>query len=152
MDSAALRENFAIDFRDSALYPPYVISVTGLSRAEKWGRWSDGKSVSVRFASCLPDGPIEVLLTANAFGPNVESPILVRVGENAARFRLSAHTADVSVVVPHDSSCQTLLTFDVPNPASPEALGQSRDPRLLGIGFTQLRVTPAAAHDVQTPR
>ena len=104
MDSAALRENFAIDFRDGALYPPYVISVTGLSRAEKWGRWSDGKSVSVRFASCLPDGPIEVLLTANAFGPNVESPILVRVGENAARFRLSAHTADVSIVVPHDSS------------------------------------------------
>ena len=152
MDNAALRENFGVDFRDGALYPPYVISVTGLSRAEKWGRWSDGKAVSVRFASCLPDGPIEVLLTANAFGPNVDSPIVVRVGENTARFRLSAHTADVSVVIPHDSSCQTSLAFEVPSPASPQALGQSGDPRLLGIGFTQLRVIPAVSRDPQTPR
>jgi hypothetical protein len=152
MDDAELKEDFAIDFRDGALYPPYVLSVTGVSRAEKWGRWSDGKAVSVRFASCLPDGPLEVLLTANAFGPNVESPIVVRVGDNAARFRLSAHTADVSVVVPHDSSCQTSLAFEVPNPVSPKALGQSSDPRPLGIGFTHLRVKPAEARNEQTLR
>jgi hypothetical protein len=151
-DNNAMEENFAIDFRDGALYPPYVISVTGLSRAEKWGRWSDGKVVSVRFASCLPDGPLEVLLTANAFGPNVESAIVVRAGDNAARFRLSAHTADVSVVVPHDSSCQASLAFEVPNPVSPKALGQSSDPRPLGIGFTHLRVTPVRARNEQVSR
>lgn len=110
----------------------------GLSNVEAWGRWSDGKQVTLRFARPLP-ARLTVVLTAGAFGPNTAEPFTLRAGEAAAQFRLAWEAREVVLDLDTDGRQQTLV-IEVPRPTRPSDLGNSTDTRLLGISLTRLRI------------
>ena len=131
--------SYDVDF--SAPTWPGVDSIKGLSDAEPFGRWSDGKSVSVVFSKDIPAN-ISVTIVASAFGPNVGQAVDVQVGDQVKQLKLgkdaSSNTLSYQNVPDHTRS----VIITVPQPISPKDLGLSPDPRKLGIGLGHLTIEP----------
>lgn len=122
-------------------YPIFLAAVNGLSGHEPWGRWSDGEIVTLQFAQPLPT-QFTLILTAQAFGPNIGLPVIVKAGASEQTFTLPTaeqhtHRLNFTLAAPADS-----LEFRIPQPVSPAELKVSEDPRKLGIGFIKLQITP----------
>ena len=115
-----------------------VVGADGLSNVEAWGRWSDGKRVELRFDRPLP-ARLTVVLTAGAFGANIDAPFVLRVGDAALEFRLPWEAREVVLDLDTDGRQQT-LAIEVPQPQRPSELGNSTDTRLLGISLTRMRI------------
>ena len=115
-----------------------VVGADGLSNVEAWGRWSDGKRVELRFDRPLP-ARLTVVLTAGAFGANINAPFVLRVGDAALEFRLPWEAREVVLDLDTDGRQQT-LAIEVPQPQRPSELGNSTDTRLLGISLTRMRI------------
>lgn len=115
-----------------------ISSFEGLSHAESWGRWSSGKQVRLQFARPLPKS-LTVLIKASAFGPNIDKDFVMQVGTQRKTFRLAGAAQDRLLSFDTDGAATT-LTIDVPQPTSPEALGQPGDPRTLGIALSELEL------------
>jgi hypothetical protein len=120
-------------------WPDFVASVSGLSGKERWGRWSDGERVSIRFRKPLP-AKFVMEITGGAFGPNLGRPAKVTIGGFATTVKFSGvpyakepetRRIEVSVAPGTDT-----LEFAIPQPAAPGG----GDNRKLGIGFVRLRV------------
>lgn len=111
----------------------------GLSVIEPWGRWSDGETVELGLANCLPTGALRLSVTGHAFGPNIGKPVRFVLGteERAAMFDGSAK--EVSVRFFNQDQCARRLLIRIPVPASPRELGLSSDARKLGIGFVRIK-------------
>ncbi|MFA7383430.1 MAG: glycosyltransferase 87 family protein [Desulfurivibrionaceae bacterium] len=140
-------ESFApveIDFQDSKqLLPPSVLGVNGLSAQEPWGRWSDGDEVEIRFANCLPEGPLKIDLRGHAFGPNVGKPVKVTIGQSQTSLVFGEDDRDLTATLENNQQCQTSLSIRVPEKVSPSALGINPDSRTLGLGLVRLGIGPA---------
>ena len=115
-----------------------VEAVEGVAGMEGWGRWSDAKRVSLRFARPLP-ARLTVALTAGAYGPNAGQDFILRAGAAETRFRLAWEAREVVLDLDTDGR-QQILEIEVPEPARPSEREQSSDTRPLGISLSRLRI------------
>jgi len=131
-----------IDFAKAG-YPTFLAEVQGISIREDWGRWTDGNlapAAKFRFKQPLPK-TFTLVLTANAFGPSLGKPVIVRVGtvektfvhkDGAApatyrlAFELPGVADSIEIVPPQTKSPQEQ------NPSSP-------DKRKLGVGLVRMQ-------------
>ena len=112
--------------------------IEGFGISEQWGRWSLGKTVTIRFAQPLPR-ELVLTMTARAFGPNAGQPFTMRVGAQEATFMLDSGPRDVTLRFVTDGA-QRDVTIVVPQPVSPHSLGGSIDRRTLGIGVNNIGI------------
>jgi len=120
-----------------------VEAVDGAALAESWGRWSDAKRITLRFARPLP-ARLTLALTAGAYGPNASQDFILRAGSAETRFRLAWEAREVVLDLDTDGRQQT-LEIEVPAPSRPRDLEQSSDDRALGISLNRLRVEERSA-------
>ena len=113
-----------------------IARVEGLSGQEPNGRWSDAKQVVFHTSQALPKD-LTLVLRAAAFGPNIGAPFTVRIGDASATMTLGPTASDTTLAFKTDGRARS-ITIDVPQPASPQSLGQSGDSRMLGIMLNSL--------------
>jgi hypothetical protein len=131
-------QQFSIDFAKDP-FPKEVISATGLSNPEPWGRWTDGEKVVLTFNSQLPQNFSFELTVSAAFGPNSNTPTKLKIGEFNHTFSVSKPGEIFVVPVTHSGVTKT-LEITPPKPTSPKSLGISNDSRQLGLGLVKLRI------------
>lgn len=108
-----------------------VARTEGLAEPEQMGRWSNGKQVVLHLNEALPKDAT-IVLHAAAYGPNIGRSFLVRAGTAEEQVTLGADVADKAVHVQTDGTVK-VITIDVPQPTSPQSLGQSEDARPIGL-------------------
>ena len=89
----------------------------------------------------MPQGRLKLKVVGQAFGPNVELPFRVIIGEKEITLRFSAKSTEVIHHVVNDSKCADNVTFDIPKPTTPQDLGLSSDTRKLGLGLIEFEIT-----------
>lgn len=119
-------------------YPYFISTVSGVSNHEPWGRWSDGKIVEFQFKQALPTHFI-LILTAQAFGPNIGAPVTVKIGAVEKNIQLTANPQEYQLTFAIVSPVNR-IEFLVPHPISPAEFWQTDDRRKLGIGFFNLKI------------
>jgi glycosyltransferase involved in cell wall biosynthesis len=130
----------AIDFAKET-WPREVISVSGLSGAEEWGRWSDanvGPTISLGFSRPLPRRAT-LRITARAFGPNCGLDAKIRIGDACYAWAFGAVDSTVDFDVATDGS-QFALEIVPPKPTAPLEVGLPSDARRLGVGLVRLEI------------
>ncbi|MGX5793170.1 DUF7024 domain-containing protein [Pseudomonas sp. E2-15] len=128
-----------IDFSANST-PDSVTKISGLSHVEKWGSWSDGPNVAITFSQPLP-AAFEMVITANAYGPNENQVFDVEVDNKSYPLKLLGEMTSHTVRIDNPDKVDKLL-IKVPRPSSPKLLGVSEDPRLLGVGLNNLTIRP----------
>ncbi|WP_431482038.1 DUF7024 domain-containing protein [Pseudomonas thivervalensis] len=118
-------------------WPAFIQTVSGFSSPEPWGRWSEGNPRLV-FTSPLPQ-TFTLIMTAQAFGPNVEKPAKVLIGTREYEVKLDGAASEVRIQVDLMGQTTDTISFLPSKPISPRALGINSDKRKLGIGFVSLR-------------
>lgn len=126
-----------IDFKNDS-WPGVISSIRGLGGAETWGAWSTDKSVIIEFLNPLPEH-FTLHLKAGAFGPNINLPFLVKVGNEIKPISLISSFETVRIIFNNPSRSNTIF-IEIPQPTSPKELGISNDPRKLGISLYQLKI------------
>jgi phosphoglycerol transferase len=126
-----------VDFRNKQ-WPRVLTEITGASDPEGFGRWSNAEEVVMKFTYPLPKR-FQVALTAYAFGPNVDQPFKIRIGQHEQMFRLAASPQEVTLSFDSTGS-ERILRITIPKPISPKELGMSVDDRRLGIALQLLRI------------
>jgi phosphoglycerol transferase len=120
-----------------------VEAAEGLSHLESWGRWSEAKRIVLRFSRPLPEH-VNVVIKAQAFGPNTGLPFTMRIGGEEQSFRVHDLPQDVTLRFSTDGR-QRSLEIEVPKPTAPHDVSPSIDTRLLGLGLTDIEIsTPDA--------
>jgi phosphoglycerol transferase len=117
-----------------------ITAISGMSVPEDDGRWSDGKEVQITMATPLPKH-FSLNLTASAFGPNVELPFVIRIGNAEQSFHMPALPTTISMDFT-TSGNERYITIEVPQPTSPKELGMSGDTRRLGILLKEMSIVP----------
>ena len=112
----------------------------GLSFLEPWGRWSDGDQVELGLAECLPRGHLRLTIAARAFGPNVDAPIKLTIGENEIITRFSETVEERTMSVYNEASCLDTFRIEIPQPTSQRELGLGTDPRKIGLGLVGIKI------------
>lgn len=113
--------------------------IDGLAAYDTWGAWSQEQQVIIEFARPLPKR-FTLKFEGRAFGPNAGKDVVVTVGAQQQVMRMAA--ADGEAVLRFDTDGQArLITFKIPQPVSPKALGIDNDTRPLGIGFGHMTIT-----------
>jgi hypothetical protein len=125
----------------SGKYPSYVAAVSGLSKPEGWGTWSEGPRVEMRFARPLPRSFDLTLRIDSAFGGNKRLPVVVRAGGAEQSFVADREPTEVTLQF-REVGEASALSFDIPKPESPAEAGAGSDPRKLGIAFVSLAIAP----------
>ena len=127
-------------------YPDFLKSVSGMSTTETWGRWTDSNesdapsTTTFVFKNPLPR-KFAIQLETQAFGPNIDQPILIKIGNEKETFVLK--DSQLSVVTLHFTNPNDSNAIDIviPKPTSPKQLNvKSDDTRKLGIGITTLKI------------
>jgi hypothetical protein len=125
-----------IDF--SAAAPAFLDLVEGLSENEGWGRWSVGSRIRFELKHVL-EGRFRLLLRAVCFGPNIDSGVTVKVGDQYRHVKLPGTLAGNEVSIEFDlDHSSNVIEFEVPHPTATEG-----DNRKLGIGFIRMRSAPS---------
>lgn len=127
-----------LDFRTADW--PAVVRARGLGAPEPWGTWSDGPEVTLEFAGNLP-ARFRLSLRAQAFGPNIGEPVVIAAGGEQHAVRIGRESQTVTQVFRTDGNAR-ILRFHIPRPVSPRSLGTNDDERLIGIGLTELSISP----------
>ena len=117
-----------------------VKQISGLSVAQPFGRWSDSRAVQIELFEPLPRW-FDLCLTAYAFGPNVQLPFEIGIGDEGKAFRLSSTPSEVCISF-NTSGGERVITISVPQPTSPKQLGMDNDDRMLGIALTKIKIIP----------
>lgn len=117
-----------------------VKRISGFSVAQPFGRWSDGRAVQIELFRPLPRW-FDLCLTASAFGPNVQLPFEIGIGDESKVFRLASTPSEVCLPF-NASGGETVMTIAVPQPTSPKQLGTGSDDRTLGIALTKVKIVP----------
>jgi LPS sulfotransferase NodH len=127
----------------------YLLS--GWSKAEGWGVWSDGPVATVVLADAAlaSKGNVQLVIEARGF-VTLSQPtqrVQVRVnGADVGELWLGWDIRSGSLQVPAEALTSSLLQIDlVPQtPISPEKTGTSSDKRLLGVGLKSLQLRELA--------
>lgn len=123
-------------------FPVYVKNIRGLSGPEPWGRWSDANlssTVRIDFLEQLPNR-FDLVLTCQAFGPNMNQELKIRTGSQTHGFKMKGGVFEYHKLIDLAGEKVTRIEFVPPQPASPQQLGISADSRRLGIGFVRLHI------------
>ena len=124
-------------------YPSFVADVHGLAdEKEFFGRWSVADEVTINFVEPLP-AKFTVELVASAFGPNVNKPMKIIVGEKEQQFVLaSGYVEKMQKVLIHVSIAGkvTSIKFRIPFARTPKSMASSTDERRLGIAFGDIKI------------
>ena len=130
---------YSINFSRSKL-PAYLAEANGLTHREKWGRWTIGPEMLLRFRDPLPKN-FTLKIRGWAFESNHKKPITVVVGESETTFAMSAEITDeVYTAKIRNDDAADFIRFRIPNPKSPKELHGSSDQRRLGIGLVRLEI------------
>ena len=128
---------------------PLKCAVDGWSDLESWGRWSDGRKCHLFFRlNAAPS--TDLILSADIIAftrkahPRQEINILAN-GIPVGRwvFTYGEPERGRKLLIPmkvFGEEPVLKLTFEILNPQSPKNLGESEDPRLLGIGLKSLSI------------
>ena len=132
-----------IDFKRDG-YPSFIAQVVGLSGLEPWGRWSDadtgGLVVRFTFKDKLP-AAFNLVVTANAFGPNEGKPIQVKAGQVTQEWTIKNAAEPGTYTIKFEKVDGNTLEFTPPAPTSPVSQNKDTpDPRKLGIAFVSLKI------------
>ena len=119
-----------------------VASVSGLSAAEPWGRWTDGPVARIFLSRDLPPRFVLRIETAMALAPSVNVDIGVRVGEVIRYFRVPTTGSAIADVQFEIAAPSKSIEFLIPNPRAPKDLGMNDDARKLGIGLLSISIIP----------
>jgi phosphoglycerol transferase len=129
-----------IDFTSDKL-SDVVVSATGLSAQEAWGRWADAneaRSVKIEFSKPLPKKFI-ISIKGQAL-PEHDSAI-IRVGDSAEKFVMPNKMNEAVEVFVNTNQSSQLIEIIPDNPVSPEELGINNDARKLSIGFSEILIS-----------
>ena len=126
-----------LDFK-KGVWPGIIRKVKGLSMPEPWGTWSQSDILIFEFAGSLPS-KFQIQLAAKAFGTNVDKEFEASVGDDVAKFSLSANVEQKMIRL-NNPKGSNVLRFKIPTAVSPMALGLSDDDRSLGIGFVEMKI------------
>ena len=134
-----------IDFKRPG-YPDFLKYASGMSTIETWGRWTDANESDAPattmfiFKNPLPK-KFTIELKAQAFGPNVDQPITVKVGNHKENFSLKDSKMNIIQLGFENNSNSDTIEIIIPKPTSPKQLNvQSDDTRKLGIGIESLKI------------
>ena len=122
--------------------PESVMSFSGLSRNENWGRWSNANlapAVTLTYKMPLP-ATFTLRITAKGFGPNIGKPVKVTVGDQQQTFIPTATFAEYQLHFTPPAGSR-VITLTPPEPTESmldNIIGQ--DPRKLGIGLQSLQI------------
>ncbi|MGN6322756.1 MAG: DUF7024 domain-containing protein [Dyella sp.] len=125
---------------------PEVDSIKGVFGPEWFGRWSDGKSVTINFARDIP-ADIFVEIKAFGFGPNIGQSASIQIGNQARQFELSKDLSSATLSYRNIPAHTRAVIITVPHPISPKEIGMNTDSRMLGIGLNHLSIEPAVSKD-----
>ncbi len=127
-----------IDFRRALA--TQVREAEGLQLPERWGRWSRGDSIKLRFKRELPQ-KFSITLNVMAFGPNIGEPVLLRVGSIQKPFTAQANLENATLEFELEHPTDT-ISIKVPHAVSPKSLRRYEDSRVIGLGFKEITITP----------
>ena len=127
-----------IDFRDNS-WLGTLEQITGISGAEQFGRWTEGKEMTMRFVSPLPKKFL-LVLKARAIGPNIDLPFKITIGQQEQFFRLGPSLGEVALPFQTDGA-QKMVQITVPKPISPKELTNAPDQRQLGAAFEKISIS-----------
>jgi hypothetical protein len=123
--------------------PLNVDSLSGFAEVESWGRWTEGANASIVFSKPLPAHFRIDLLVRDSFGVNAQKGMIVRVG-NFSKLVVPVRNALTTIDVVSDGTAGSIEIAPA-EPQSDRQLGLGDDARLLGVGLSQLVVTPLDA-------
>lgn len=129
--------------------------IKGLSKPEKWGRWSDGKTVDMKIKLPTDKGDLRCCFVLKPFLNEKIKQQIVSVSINDKFivdwiFELGKPSPKTEFIIPKSllkKSGKTFFSFKIKNPVSPWELGLAEDRRNLGIGFISLQITPAIVNE-----
>ena len=128
-----------MDLRKDGL-PEFVEEIKGLAPVESWGRWSDAnlrRNVIIRFRDPLPRS-FTLMLRGQAFGPNSEKPVRIRIGRETETITLSSSMEEKHVRFDLGDRAIREIEITPPIPVAPKDLLVSDDSRKLGIGLERI--------------
>jgi hypothetical protein len=144
-----------LEFGSTGNAAPYL--GLGWSEGETWGRWSDGRLASLRFAlNEFPEEDLELSMNMGAFVHSKHPTQVVEVLANDTRVALwkfsliadgqepSLHTA----VIPRElvrRDAMLRVAFKLKDAAAPADFGLSGDNRRLGIAVKSAVIQPRSA-------
>jgi hypothetical protein len=125
--------NSEIDFTNDSL-PPFVDSIHGLSFCESWGRWSNGKEVSIKL-NYLLENSFRIVISGIAYGDNAGQRVYISVGSTTRVATFSANSIGQCIVDFSLRRPSNIIKIKIPQPVTLEEGGRS-----IGIGLVRLRV------------
>jgi hypothetical protein len=132
--------NEGIQFGEKPGYPSFIKSVSGMSKYEEIGRWTEGAKATFTFVNPLPTIFKLRLEMGRAFGPNLGKPVKVNIGDWKGEFTIEKPEAQTFALNIKTSQPAESIEFIIPDPQSPAELKMSSDPRPLGILFKRLSI------------
>lgn len=126
-----------------------VYRVSGWSKTEPEFTWSEGTSARLALPVTKDAAALTLKVTAAGFmGADLPfQPVEVFVNDQKVADWQVGNTAEHTATIPADlSKAGDVLNveFRTPKATSPKALGQSEDPRILGIAVHYIAVAPSA--------
>lgn len=122
------------------------ITLDGVSKIEKWGRWSNGNIVKIKFYIPVKKD-LNIKFDINPFFPNEVKKQTIKIYSKKEllstwEYRQGEIFPKTNLDIPKDliKHGQLTLRFEIEKPISPADLGLSNDKRKLGIGFKTMTI------------
>lgn len=130
-----------IDFSKTG-YPSFLTNMSGLSKAESWGRWTDanlGEGAQFKFKNALPQHFKLILEIKDFYHINAGQKITVQVGGERQEFSLNSSDQIQHVELAFaDVGTANTIEISVPKHSEPTAT----DSRRMGLGLASLKILP----------
>lgn len=123
-----------------------IVLLSGWSRPELWGTWTDGREAKLIVQIVSPiNSPLELSgrMRAITDGRRPQKVDVVINGENVEHWTLSSGLNKRRAVIPVDVATRRqpmMVTFKILHPVAPSAISSSSDYRSLGIGVEEFRI------------
>ncbi len=131
-----LNSNLQVGFNFGSYLPEFITELHGISGYEPGGRWTDGSEAIIRYKDNIPDNVVVKIGISTAYTENNMSNIIVIIGDWSGSFDVLP--GKIVELVVNKSTIANEIKFVIPYPVSPSELGNSDDPRKLGIRLTHL--------------
>jgi hypothetical protein len=132
----------ALDFSHPNLLNFGLLSLSGVSEVEPWGRWSNSDEVNMEFSQCFRGKHLIISLVAHSFVSNQNKSFILEISGKKVPFRLRDTDSNMTFDVDIDGfSCVSNVLIHVPNKKSPKDLGISNDSRPLGVGLVSMAIS-----------
>lgn len=116
-----------------------VIEVSGVSSPEGWGAWTDAAQFKVGFSENLPQRFEVVMRICHRFEPSLAKPVELLAGDCKLHLDMRSGGSVIRAIMTPGCAAKN-LSIVFPACTSPETIGYSADPRLLGLGLASLAI------------